>query len=256
MRPSERLLEAWYRLRGWYPVRIEEQPFRCDPDHISFWSLVSRNRWEAETLALLTELLHPDAVYCDIGAWIGPTVLHASGKCRRVYCLEPDREAYRYLLANIRYNRLENVLPFNLALADREGLCRLASPRGKRGDSMSSLLLPTGVNGMEVLALRWQTWTGLLDTDAFDCVKMDIEGGEYSLLPTMASYLARHKPKLLLALHPHLLSEGERVAAMTGVMEALAGYGQCLDTAKRPVKMQTLLQEPLVSRPASYLFTA
>lgn len=240
---------------GSYPVRIDNQSFQCDPDHISFWNLVSRNCWEQDSLALIDGLLQPHSVYCDIGAWIGPTVLHASGKCRRVYCVEPDREAYRYLLANIRNNKLENVLPFNLALGEEDGLCNLASPRGKRGDSMSSLLLPTGKNAMEVLSLCWQTWTELIGTEQFDCLKMDIEGGEYALLPTMAEYLARQTPHLLLSVHPHLLDEQQRLAAMTGIVEALGGYNRCCDAAKRTVDMQALLQEPLVSRPASYLFT-
>lgn len=243
-------------MRGCYPVQIDKQPFQCDPDHISFWSLVSRNCWEQESLALIDTLLQPDSVYCDIGAWIGPTVLHASRKCRRVYCVEPDREAYRYLLANIRNNKLENVLPFNFALGEHDGLCSLASPRGKRGDSMSSLLLPAGNNAMEVLSMRWQTWTGLIGTEQFDCIKMDIEGGEYALLPTMSGYLAQQAPNLLLSVHPHLLEEQERLEAMTGIVQSLSGYNRCFDVAQRSVDMQALLQEPLLSRPASYLFSA
>lgn len=120
---------------------------------------------------------------------------------------------------------------------------------------MSSLLLPNGTNAMEVMSLCWQTWTDLIGTELFNCIKMDIEGGEFSLVPTMREYLIRRTPDLLLSVHPHLLDKQERPGAMTALVQALEGYRSCLDTAEGPVDMRDLLQEPLVSRPASYLFT-
>ena len=38
-------------------------------------------------------------------------------------------------------------------------------------------------------------------------VKIDIEGGEYELLPVMRRYLTSHKPDLLLSLHAYHLYE-------------------------------------------------
>lgn len=254
MGPKEFLLEAWYRQRGWYPVQIDNKPFRCDPGHISFWNRVNAGTWEPGTFAILSSLLHPDAVYCDIGAWIGPTVLHAAARCKKVYCLEPDRAAFMYLLQNIKHNKLENVFPCNVALAASDAIGRMASPRGKRGDSMTSLLTPDAPNGMDVLCMRWQTWFALVGEPRFDSMKMDIEGGEFGLLPTMGDFFKQNKPNLYLSLHPHLLSEDERLAAMARIVDILSVYGNCCDAAGRPLEVEALLAEPFLHRPASYLF--
>jgi FkbM family methyltransferase len=243
MSPLEQLLEAWSRVRGWYPVNIEGRSFRCDPDHISFWNRVGSRDWEPQTFAVLSSLLNPEVVYCDIGAWIGPTVLHAACCCRKVYCFEPDRTAYMYLLQNLRLNHLENVLPFNIALADRAGICRMASPRGKRGDSLTSLLCHDGRGASDVFCLPWQTWLGLAGNPEIEVIKMDIEGGEFALLPSMAEYLRTRRPKLYLSLHPHRLPENERPAAMRAVVDVLRMYRGYYDSRGTRYEIQSLLEE-------------
>jgi len=254
MGPIEHIIESYSRVRGWYPVRIDTRRYHCDPNHVSFWSRVNNGSWEPQTFSILNKLLTPTSVYCDIGAWIGPTVLHAANTCARVYCLEPDRTAYMYLLQNIRLNHLENVLPFNCALAAENGMRRLSSPRGKRGDSMTSLLRPDGNNSQEVLCLTWQTWLELAGKPRFDLIKIDIEGGEYSLLSSIADYLKDLRPNLYLSLHPHLLPETRRYAAMQEIMAVLSFYDHYYDSSGRKWSLHSLLEEQPVQQPDTYLF--
>lgn len=249
----EQVVAAWSRLRGWYPVSMGGRFYRCDPDHPVFWQKVTSGSWEPRTFTVFDRLLTPETVYCDIGAWIGPTVIYAAKRCARVYCFEPDRVAYRYLLQNIQLNKLENVLPFNIALSMKNGLGRMASPRGKRGDSMTSLLRPDGAGGMDVLCLTWKTWLEMAGMPVFDAIKMDIEGGEFALLPTMTEYLVRHKPQVYLSLHPHLLPETERVEAMIRIVEALKVYGYCYDSEDRKVALESLLEGQAVHTSGTYL---
>lgn len=244
---------AWYRLQGKIAVRMGDQHFSCDPENLNFWDKVNDGRWEPRTFAVLDRLLTTGKTYCDIGAWIGPTVLYAARNCRQVYCLEPDRVAYRFLLQNIQLNRLENVMPFNLALAAEEGLQRMASPRGKRGDSMTSLLVPDGARGMDVLCLTWENWLNLIGRPVLDTIKMDIEGGEFNLLPEMSGYLDEHRPQLYLSLHPHLLPEAERVKNMAVVVAALKMYRGCYNRDGEKIELESLLEEQAVNRAGTYL---
>jgi FkbM family methyltransferase len=253
MRGYEWVRRAWFRLQGRVAVRMGSRQFWCDPENLNFWDKVNGGLWEQRTFTVLDRLLTSGTTYCDIGAWIGPTVLYAAGKCRQVYCLEPDRVAYRFLLENIQLNRLENVLPFNLALAAEEGLQRMASPRGKRGDSMTSLLLPEGARGMHVLCLTWDAWLGLIGRPVFNTIKMDIEGGEFSLLPTMSAYLEEHRPQLYLSLHPHLLPEAERLSSMARVVAALQMYHCCYGRDGEKMMLESLLKEQAVNRAGTYL---
>lgn len=247
------LRQAWCRCRGWCPVAMAGETYRCDVENMPFWDKVSAGRWEPQTLVVLDRLLTPEARYCDIGAWIGPTVLNAARKCQQVYCLEPDPVAYGHLLQNLQLNRLENVLPFHLALAAEAGLRRMASPRGKRGDSMTSLLLPDGARGMDVLCLTWQNWLELIGMPVFEVIKMDIEGGEFDLLPTMFAYLEQHRPKLYLSVHPHLLPEEERRESMGGVVSALKMYTACYAANGEKVGLESLLEEQAVQHAGTYL---
>ncbi len=253
MGPREQLLEAWSRVRGWYPVTIAGRKYRCDPDHISFWDRVSEGDWEPQTFTILDNLLDQEAVYCDIGTWIGPTVLHAAMQCRKVYCMEPDRVAYMYLLQNLKLNQLENVVPFNIALSSSNMLSRMASPRGKRGDSMTSLLRPEGSGNTEVPCLSWLTWFDLVGQPEITAIKMDIEGGEFKLLPTMENYLCESRPGLYLSLHPHLLRMPERYAAMQRVVDVLQVYSTCYDDMGREISLETLMEEQAINRAGSYL---
>jgi FkbM family methyltransferase len=152
--------------------------------HVQFWRKVSRGRWKPDTYRVLAEFLNRNSVYYDIGAWIGPTVIFAATKCKRVVCFEPDPIAFQYLLWNINLDELHNVLPINAALAGRKALMRVARFDRRLGDSMTSLLKTCSTEGAaDVLALTWEAWIGIYNGEPPDFLKIDIEGGEFALLP-------------------------------------------------------------------------
>ena len=116
-----RLGKLYYRLKGHYPVTINDQRFKCDPYHPGFWRIVNKGGFEPNYFTVLDKYLSPDSVYCDIGSWIGPTIMYASRICKQVYCFEPDNIAYKFLEQNIRLNDLQNVNPYNLAIGKKNG---------------------------------------------------------------------------------------------------------------------------------------
>ena len=78
------------------------------------------------------------------------------------------------------------MLPTNAALADRNGVLRMGSFGNNLGDSMTSLLKTDLTEGkIDVLSLTWKTWLDFSKTEAPTFIKMDIEGGEFPLLPTI-----------------------------------------------------------------------
>lgn len=90
-------------------------------------------------------------MHVDIGAWVGPTVIFAARKSKRVYCFEPDYVACRYLLWNIQMNGLSNVVPFNCALPGSTGMRRLGPFLGNGfGNSTTSLIACNEEHPIEV----------------------------------------------------------------------------------------------------------
>jgi len=246
-RTLENWVKPYYRYRGYYPARIQGLDFRLDPYHTRFWRRAAGGLWEPETYALLRRFLTAETVYCDIGAWIGPTAIYAARLCRQVICFEPDPVAYRHLLWNIELNRLGNIAPFCLALAPRMEIRQLASFGGELGDSTSSLLtVAEGAETVPVLSLEWARFLALAQPGRIDVIKMDIEGGEFELLPTMADYLAKERPVLYLSVHAPYLATELRRERLRQLVDLLAFYPRCYDARLNPVSIEALADDASV----------
>jgi FkbM family methyltransferase len=141
-------------------------------------------------------------LFVDIGAWIGPTALPAAARGARVVAFEPDPVARAELLVNIALNGLDDRITVHpVALANRSNVRNLTA-QDELGDSMAALTRrsargrSTQVQAVDVRSL-------LVDFEGARLVKIDIEGGEYALLPAMYHWLQRQRPDLMLSLHTY-----------------------------------------------------
>ncbi|HXH04000.1 MAG TPA: FkbM family methyltransferase [Candidatus Competibacteraceae bacterium] len=225
---------ACWRALGYYPTRLEGAPLRADPEDWRFWRKLASGRWEPHTFRILGRFLRPDSVFLDVGAWIGPTALYAARRCARVYAFEPDPYAYERLLRNLRLNRITNVQPLHAALAPEDGVLRIGSPRGL-GKSVSSALHGAGAHAVVVPALSPQRFLREWDIRRVDLVKIDIEGGEFALLPALVGFLGEYRPTLYLSLHAPYLAAGARRESLERVAEVLGVFPRLYDQALRPI---------------------
>ncbi|WP_170581039.1 FkbM family methyltransferase [Ruegeria arenilitoris] len=246
--------KMFYRARGHYAGNLNGEVFRLDPYHSKFWRKASSGAWEPETFAVLDQHLSPDRDYLDIGAWIGPTVLYGARKARHVWCFEPDPTAFRHLAWNLDLNDIRNVSAFGVALSDRFGVARMASIRGERGDSTSSLL-HDGAHGTDALTIAWHQFATATDLTGISLVKMDIEGAEFAVLPTLADWLREQKPALYLSLHAPLLDENNRAERVEALLATLSFYSNMHDEAGQPISTQDLLGPSALTQYRSVLFT-
>ncbi|WP_170509222.1 FkbM family methyltransferase [Ruegeria arenilitoris] len=246
--------KMFYRARGHYAGNLNGEAFRLDPYHSKFWRKASAGDWEPETFAVLDQHLSPDRDYLDIGAWIGPTVLYGARKARHVWCFEPDPTAFRHLAWNLDLNDIRNVSAFGVALSDRFGVARMASVRGEPGDSTSSLL-HDGAHGTNALTIAWDQFATATDLSGISLVKMDIEGAEFAVLPTLADWLQDQKPALYLSLHAPLLDESKRSEPVEALLATLSFYSNMHDEAGRPISAQDLLGPSALTQYRSVLFT-
>lgn len=177
-------------------------------ENAAFWSSYDRGIWEPETFSVFKRFIDKQHSYIDIGAWIGPTLLLGCQLAKRTYGIEPDPVAYAELADNISYNRplTNNVELFNMCITPVSGKVSFGS-RGAGGDSMSSLLFSGEKTSWVVDGINFQEWIEQNELNDCSFIKMDIEGGEYNVLPTMRTYLRKHRPTLYLSLHPHVLGD-------------------------------------------------
>lgn len=177
-----------------------------DEQFTSFWNVVFPNHWEDFTFQVLDYYLRPDQNYLDIGAWIGPTVLYAASKAKQSFGVEPDPVAFEAFKKNIKLNpQLEpKITAINKALSYKSGTMKLYK-RTRFGDSSSSLIRTLSDDFHSVSVCILKELLSDYQIKNLSLIKVDIEGGEYLLIPAMRKYLKRHKPPLYLSLHPEFL---------------------------------------------------
>jgi FkbM family methyltransferase len=186
-----------------------------------FWEKVSDGRWEPQTYVILQRFVDKNLSYIDIGSWIGPTLLYGSQLAKSAYGIEPDPIAYAELAANVATNEpaTGNVRLFNGCITRQSGRVAFGS-RGAGGDSTSSLLFSRGETRWEVEGLSFADFIERNQISDCGFIKMDIEGGEYGVVPTMVGYLEEHRPTLYLSLHPRFLGRQGR-PGLAGKVERL-----------------------------------
>jgi FkbM family methyltransferase len=175
-----------------------------------FWDWYESETWEPETIAVFDRFLQPGARYVDLGAWIGPTVLLAAATAGRIVCAEPDPEAFRVLAENLAHNPdvAAKTIAFQLAVGPADGTVVLSSP-GAGGDSNSSTVRPRDAGSRwQVEQVGFATLLARAGLDQADFVKMDVEGAEYALVPTLSGI-----PTLYVAMHPNLLVDKSSLLA-------------------------------------------
>lgn len=176
----------------------------ANPTHAAFWDLVANGGWEPGTLGVIERLLRPGCDYVDVGAWIGPTVMCAAAMGASVLAFEPDPIAFADLQRNLALNPdlAARVRVHALAVFDREGEMSLTAGAHGLGQSVSTLVRQPDVSGTATVSTadgrRLAEWP---EFAACSLLKIDIEGGEYRLLPRLLPYLRTRRPPLLLALH-------------------------------------------------------
>jgi FkbM family methyltransferase len=207
----------------------------------AFWDRVEQGTWEPLTYLVFDRFLDREHSCLDIGAWIGPTALYAACRARHCYAMEPDPVAFSRLLENVVLNpSLErHVSIFPQCLAATSGPVRIGNRTSATGgDSMSSMLFAESAVGWQAQGVTVECF--LADNSIRDCsfIKMDIEGGEFDVLPAIAGYLAAQRPTLYLSLHPRFLPDA--AAHLPVVRQALACYRHVFTPDFRPVSLDVL----------------
>lgn len=202
----EKITEQAYNNRK---ITINNTEFYVDSTNNSnFWDTVQNDTWEPQTFKIFDTFLDKDHSYIDIGAWIGPTVLYGAQKAKRCYAFEPDPVAMDHLRNNIVLNpQLDSKIHLShQAISIFSGKTYFTPKNKEFGDSMSSIIYKRSQDTtIKVDCLTLEQF--MYDNSIKDCnfIKMDIEGGEFTVLPSMKDYIEQHKPTIHLSLHPPLI---------------------------------------------------
>lgn len=165
-------------------------------NHISQWLLKNLN-------------IKDDDLIIDIGANIGWYSLTLSSKNKpRIVAFEPDTINFNTLEENIRLNGKDNVIAFNKAISDKEGVLTLYLYKNYNPGRHSFIKQANSVGTAEVPIVPLD---GFLQKEGFGegpikLIKIDIEGYEYTALKAAVQTLGRAK-HILTEFSPYMMRD-------------------------------------------------
>ncbi len=217
------------------PVTINGTSIAIEPgNNTKYWDLVDSGRWEPATFQAIDLLVDEGSTYIDVGAWIGGTVLYGATKAARVIAFEPDPTALAILKKNLAANPdlADNVELVEGGLGTYDGEAALYN--NSPGDSGSSLVSRFGYKNTvdqekcaDIKLTDGRRFLENLDMSQVSLIKIDIEGGEYDLIPHIADILKTHAPSLHISFHPFNISPSD--SATTNAYLQMSRSGALLD---------------------------
>jgi FkbM family methyltransferase len=219
-----------------------------------FWSLLADGMFEPATVDVIRDWAGSGRLLVDVGAWIGPFTLLAAAHGADVVAVEPDPVAAGVLRRNLAANpeMVGRVIVDETAWSGADGRARLTSSVGLgnarsalatgHGHGMPSRHTSAGAPASAVDVVTRNASAAFVRAladgragvgSAGDVLlKIDIEGGEFAVVPVLGEVLARHRPLLLLSIHQpaspgrlrSLPLRVRRLPAMARVLWALRSY--------------------------------
>jgi len=244
MKPSiiKNLIKYWDNISNINSYKIFSHKIQGDSDHTWFWQSVERGEWEPETFEVFDKFVKSGDYVCDLGGWIGPTVLYAAAKGASVSAFEPDPEAFKYLKENVALNRFKKVSCYNSAISTIDGVKKMAPFFQALGDSTSSLLdgRRESNDSADVECLTWDSACLKYKLPKYNFMKIDIEGSEFDLIPQMESYLRRDKPVVYLSTHAPYLPQEEREDKLKKIADVIDSWANLETSSGIPLDIKEI----------------
>jgi FkbM family methyltransferase len=180
-------------------------------EHERFWEHIASGHWEEDTFNLLDHYVKESDIVMDVGSWAGPLSLYLAHIAKQVYALEPDPGIFHQLENNIALNPklASRVQADKLALFHKSTRHRLYA-REAYSQSSTSLLERSydRLSSEFCQTITLEEYAEKYGIERLDFIKMDIEGGEFEVLPHLGPSLEKlGKPSLLVSFHYYQLKE-------------------------------------------------
>ncbi len=159
----------------------------------------SEGYYEIHIMKLLQKIINKDSICLDIGAHIGVlsmVIAHLAPE-GKVYAFEPSKYNYKFILENLRTNRISNVIPLNLGVYNKNGEMEFVYRKFFSGGSHLSI---KGINdGVKetVKCITINDWVREEKLNKIDLIKLDVEGAEVMVIEGAKETLKRFHPDLV-----------------------------------------------------------
>ena len=158
-------------------------------------SLDLYGEWTENEFISLESLIFPGNTVVDVGAYIGTHSVFFGqkvGPSGWVYSLEPQRNIYNLLCANVAINNLLNVKCINAAASDKKSSARMPILDPNAQQNFGAI----GIDRFEEGELVDVVTLDSLQLPSCNLIKIDVEGLQAKVLTGAKSTITRHRPIL------------------------------------------------------------
>ncbi len=181
--------------------------FKLDlSDHMQWLVYFGHN---VENRKELYELSKNRKVIIDVGANIGETALNMAKQGANVTAIEANPETYKLLLHNIDLNKELKVGALNVGVADKSGYMYVhrRTARNKGADQLRNNKLENKSAAKVKIGTIDELVKASKIPSNVDCIKVDVEGMELTVLKGAISLIRKMKPAIFLEYSPDNFSD-------------------------------------------------
>ena len=153
--------------------------------------------YEVELLTYLLQRYGTGGCYVDFGAFIGNHSIFFSRVCKAdlVIAVEPSLRSFDVLSHNLQINKVSNVQTYNMAVGDRDCLCRIKSSDARnRGQ--------TEIKADNSGSIKMKSGDSVIFPNAPKLIKIDTEGWSLAVLQGCVQTIAKYHPVLVVETSP------------------------------------------------------
>jgi FkbM family methyltransferase len=162
-----------------------------------------------ENFAIFEQHIDDKTLFLDVGAWIGSTSLYGAQRAKYCLAFEPDPVAFAELSRNVAANAQADWvqrLEVHERAINKDGQPFTLGGTSEGADSTSSARFPTRESQWTVRALRLpDVLAEHRKPEQPIFLKIDIEGGEYDLIPEIREIIADPLVTTYISFHPKML---------------------------------------------------
>lgn len=193
-------------------INIRKQIFNVEVgSNKEAWEYINTEKWENNTFDILDSFVKKDSRVIDLGSWSGVLSLYMANIGARVHALDPDPICFTELNANIALNTnlKSKITTYQIAISDKNEKINLHA-RNAYGQSSTSILERSRdkVHTAKVPSMTLEYFLTNFKIEHIDFIKMDVEGAEFKILPTINEALKKvNYPTLFVSFHYNYLVE-------------------------------------------------
>lgn len=186
----------------------------------------------------ISSRLTSGGVFVDVGANVGYYTfcsLDLVGDTGQVHAFEIDPRPLKCLRKTVDSLKIKNVHIHNVAVSSSKGVGFLT----QESDCGHSHVDPDG-SGKRVDTISLDLWQEDASCDSIDVIKIDVEGGEFSVLRGAVETLKKHKPLIVFEADNDLQDRHEcRVSDITELLGSIGYEVQKVEGCWSPTMVAT-----------------